>query len=91
MTPVDVQPDETLTIDDVDRLVANGEAEPLLVGYRLVPIRYRQQWWQVPEGMRLYRPAPRASAEVFDALRESLAAAAQAVHAATTHRDQRDS
>jgi hypothetical protein len=50
-------------------LVRSGEARPLLGGFEIVPVWYRDAWWHVPADEADYVPAGAGMAADFDALR----------------------
>jgi hypothetical protein len=73
---------DSLPAAEVDRLVDAGQAEPLVVGHRPVPVLWNRWWWcllaDAGEGGG-YLPAPDDVAEILTDRHARLNAAAAAV------------
>lgn len=73
---------DSLPAAEVDRLVAAGEATPLLADYRPVPVLWDRRWWLLVAdvaGGGGYQLAPDDLAEVLSDRHARLDAAAAAV------------
>lgn len=78
--------DRQISPQDMVVLIEHGAAQPLMAGYRPVPVRHGDRWWHVPADAvpdAPYVPASPAQHQVFDDLAHRLALADAAVaHAA---------
>lgn len=78
------QPHASLPADEVDRLIAVGEATPLLAGHRPVPVLWDGRWWHLRADAAAgedYQPAPEDLAGMLSERQQRLDAAAAAVRA----------